>query len=286
MDGVENRRQEVDSRSVSSLEEAGSGSQSAGHESLVAGAQGDREVSAGARAGDANIWLVARDPSELAGAHAQMLAWCEQEITVAKAEKTGEEANLHIAQDKHWSTAPFKRRIRQLEQRVQFLEKVYAAVEAGYVIIPNFAMNVFAIRTERWEPTGAVDSTTWQRRGQKFVEPSKALPAGVGDYVNPLVDATHTSEKVGDKTHHIYESVDTFSDVNYPITIAKPVLMQRTAQAMALKVFDEIGVATDTVRGRSGTRGDPVLIGRILNPNPNKPALSVFLGWYFDPSVL
>jgi hypothetical protein len=66
-----------------------------------------------------------------------MLAWCEQEITVAKAEKTGEEANLHIAQDKHWSTAPFKRRIRQLEQRVQFLEKVYAAVEAGYVIIPN-----------------------------------------------------------------------------------------------------------------------------------------------------
>jgi hypothetical protein len=62
--------------------------------------------------------------------------------------------------------------------------------------------------------------------------------------------------------------------------------MQRTAQAMALKVFDEIGVATDTVRGRSGTRGDPVLIGRILNPNPNKPALSVFLGWYFDPSVL
>lgn len=217
-----------------------------------------------------------------------MLAWCEREITLTLAQKSEEEASLKIATDKHWSTAPFKRRIRQLEQRTVFLHKVYAAVEAGYVIIPNFAMNIFAIRTDETVPV--TQAEWWGQklsRNMTFTAAAKRLPEGDGEYVSPTVQTEHSVEKVGDTTHHNYVTVDTFSDVNYPIALARPELMQRTAQAMALKLFDEIGVAVDSSRiGGRWRRGDPVIIGRVLNSNRNRPDVSFFLGWYFDPSVL
>jgi hypothetical protein len=67
--------------------------------------------------------------------------------------------------------------------------------------------------------------------------------------------------------------------------LAKPALMQRTATAMAQKLFDEIGVAVDSsFSGR--TSGDPILLGRIRNPRRGRPDMTFFIGWYFDPSQL
>jgi len=63
--------------------------------------------------------------------------------------------------------------------------------------------------------------------------------------------------------------------------IAKPALMSKTAEAMALKIFDEIGVAVDT----KGRKSDPVIIGRIKNPR-QRPDLSFFIGWFFNPADL
>lgn len=50
--------------------------------------------------------------------------------------------------------------------------------------------------------------------------------------------------------------------------MAKPALMTAAGNAMTAKVFDEIGVAVDSIR------------------NPSGPDVSFYLGWYFDPSEL
>ena len=48
---------------------------------------------------------------------------------------------------------------------------------------------------------------------------------------------------------------------------------------------DEIGVAEDSWTGGTG-KPDPIIIGRLRNPRRNAPAISFFVGWYFDPSHL
>lgn len=73
--------------------------------------------------------------------------------------------------------------------------------------------------------------------------------------------------------------------LNFPLALAKPVLMERAAAAMGRKLFDEIGVAVDTQwRGRRS--GDPIILGRIRNPRRGRPDITFFVGWYFDPTNL
>lgn len=281
MDGGEVRGQEADRSAEEAVGESGQAGAEGGSVALVHRAEGNRAVPEPAPT--RNVRLIATDPADLARAHGEMVAWCDNEISIAQDDNLIESQNLEVAKQKHWSKAPFQRRIRLNTARIDFLGKIKEALLAGYVIIPNFSMNVFAIRTDDL-PAQGQDTWSYHRKGVTFTQPSRSLPEGEGEYVNPAVASSHSVVRDGDKTTHVYESVENFSDIQYPIVIAKPELMTRAAAAMELKVFDEVGVSVDTVRG--GRRGDPVLTGRILNPNPNRPDVSFFLGWYFDPSAL
>ena len=50
--------------------------------------------------------------------------------------------------------------------------------------------------------------------------------------------------------------------------------MEATERAMALKVFDELAEARDYVRC-----GDPMILGHILNPRRQHPAVTFFIAW-------
>lgn len=227
--------------------------------------------------------VVALNQPQLVDAHARMIAWVESARTQTFAELDEERANLATATERKWATEPFRKRVSRLTKRVEFFDKIEAALREGYVLVPNFPMTVFAIRTDARAPKGGVEEGRWNR----FVQRAQLLPAGAGRYVDPAPkvftqEAQVADGKGGTKTNVTQWPAEEFDAVTFPLAMARPMLMTSAGEAMARKIFDEVGIVTDS----GGPRPDPILVGRILNPNRGRPAVSFFLGWSFDPSRL
>jgi hypothetical protein len=224
--------------------------------------------------------LVAVDRPQLEAAHEKMIQWAIEQQDALSKERQDESANLTVAEERKWATAPFKRRLALIEKRWAFYKKIELALRAGYVIVPNFWMNVFAIRTDASKPRGRPSTSYWQH----FPQHGQMLPAGEGEYKSNLPERYQETDTVpdgkgGTKQETLYWP-EAFKDVEFPLALAKPALMSKVAQATIEKVFDEIGVAQDANVGR----GDPILLGRIRNPRQGRPAMTFFIGWHFDPS--
>jgi len=85
-----------------------------------------------------------------------------------------------------------------------------------------------------------------------------------------------------------------FLDVEFPLLACRPAIIDATTRAMALKVFDEIGILppdsshTDMAAAR---KGDPVIVGRIVDPRAKpgwaqRKRLSFLIGWFVDTKDL
>lgn len=235
----------------------------------------------------AGYQLIATDEGELRAAHQDMIEWAKDRQLACESERVEVEGNLRVAQENGWKTSPFEKRLPLLARRRAFYAKIEAALRAGYVIVPNFQMTIFAIRTDAKAPRGERTFSGWNP--EQFVQQAKLLALGEGEYKNPLPALLETHTQVDDgkggKKTEITRWADEFRALNFPMALAKPMLMERTAAAMTGKVFDEIGVAEDTAF-RGGRQGDPIILGRIRNPRPNKPDITFFIGWYFDPTGL
>jgi hypothetical protein len=230
--------------------------------------------------------LVATDDAQLRSAHGKMIDWARVRIATVEAEKTAEEESLAVAKERKWATAAFTRRIATMDKRITFYRKIESALLAGYVIVPNFEMTVFAIRTKAKAPRGGEVSRSW---GNTFQQTAQQLPEGEGEYKNPLPQVWQRTDKTTDakgekKEVTVWWPDDEFKDIEFPITLAKPALMTKTAEAMARRIFDEVGVAVD--RSNWSRRGDPIVLGRLVNPRKGASSLTFFIGWYFDPSNL
>jgi hypothetical protein len=230
--------------------------------------------------------LIATDRPQLEAAHARMIEWAQQQIARCRAEQKEEKDAFTIAKAQGWAHERFRRRVAAFDQRITFYEKIEQALRAGYVIVPNLQMTVFAIRTEAKTPRGNARSG----RYNTFTQSPQLLAAGDGRYVdpNPFVhteESTRLAEKGGVVTEITQWPTGLDDEIPFPIALAKPELMERTAEAMGRLLFDEIGVAEDTWNGGTG-KPDPIILGRLRNPRRNAPAISFFIGWYFDPSRL
>ncbi len=237
----------------------------------------------------ASYQLLALDEAQMRAAHQRMIDWAIAQQDECDRERAGEEENERIARNNGWGIKPFRRRIGLLAQRHDFYQKIEHALRAGYVIVPNFAMDVFAIRTDAESPrpnTQTADQGRWISPNN-FTQNAKRLELGDGRYVSPDPELHENTYSVDDGKGGKVAKVDrwaaAFTGVNFPMSLAKPMLMEATATAMQAHVFDEIGVAQDQAQS---VRGDPIIVGRILNPRRTRPAISFFIGWYFDPSAL
>lgn len=227
--------------------------------------------------------VIALNQPQLVAAHAQMLAWVETARTQTFTELDEERTNLATATERKWATEPFKKRVARLTKRVEFFDKIEAALREGYVLVPNFPMTVFAIRTDARAPKGGIEEGRWNQ----FVQRAQILPEGHGRYVDPRPKVMTQESQVpdgngGKKTAVSQWPAEEFDAVTFPLAMARPLLMTRAGETMARKIFDEVGIVTDS----GGPRPDPILVGRILNPNRGRPPVSFFLGWSFDPSRL
>lgn len=223
--------------------------------------------------------LVAFDPGELKLAQSNLTHWCEAKVQAIGREKADAERNLETARKAKWTTAPWKIVISRLSRRQEFFRKIKAALDAGYLIIPDLPMTTFAIRTKRNSPIGG--ESTYQ--STTFEQHSEALRIGSGRHVSPmpvLHERQIPVDKNGKPSTKIVYYPYGFQDVDFPMKLVHPTVLDATHRAMALKIFDEIGLV------QKDTRKDPIVMGRIRSPQQYGRHVHFFIAWWMDPESL
>lgn len=218
--------------------------------------------------------LVAITPSDLAPAQFQLTEFIGARIVGLNAEFNEVEVALESARRNKWGTKALTNVLNKLQRRRTFYGKLQAAVDAGYVIMPALPMDVIAIRTKAKGPRQA--QSDWS--SSEFVQHAQALPSGEGEYQNPvpIKDSFGDTDAKGKEVTK-YFPVDWRDDLEMPVELCKPELLERTQQAMALKLFDEIGVVRDDHGWNR--RGDPMIVGTIIDPTRQGRRLAFFLAW-------
>lgn len=229
--------------------------------------------------------VLATTRSALVSAHAELAEHVARQRDATVAEHAEVQAACALATDRHWATSPIKRRLARLERHLTFLDKVAGAIRAGYSIVPNFDLDLLAVRIRQAGRYG------WHRVNDRPTVGAERLPIGEGEYVSPepefeswredRLDAS--GKKIG--TNVIFRSTKD-APVAVPFVLLKRELADALHAAMTERLFDEIGVVNDA---RTRKRADPVLVGRVLHPNVrpgDRRGLCFFIGWWFDRRVL
>src|ERR1051326_948244 len=150
-----------------------------------------------------DLTLVALTPADMVPAQSSLVAWCDKKIAAVKQELSDIETNLELATEHGWKHRSVAAALERTKKRVLYYEKIKAAVEAGYLIVPNFPIDVFAVRVARAKQRQATSDYAY-RRDYKTAK-AELLPAGEGRYVDDEVFTIHQSydETVtGDKEQH------------------------------------------------------------------------------------
>ncbi len=227
-----------------------------------------------------DLHLVAETPAEMAQCNAALIEWCRHKIEAVFAESAELKAAYEHALAQKWKTSVLKRHWQMADKRLNYYQKILAALEQGYYIVPNFPITVFALRTDRNKPRGTADVYHWETFEQKSASP---LPQGEGEYQNPfpVIYERNIPEKnkEGVMVPKKYYFPKEWDDLEFPISMAKPQIMQTTTRAMALKLFDEIGILP-----KAQAKEDPLIVGRInlkTGPYTNK-TVTFILGWHLN----
>lgn len=217
--------------------------------------------------------LVAITPQDMAPAQQSLIEWIDARQTQIDTEFKETDIALQSAIRNKWGSKALTKALNRLQRRLTFYSKIRSAVEAGYVLMPALAMDVIAIRTKARQPRPAESS--WNNR---FEQTAAALPEGEGAYKNPkpLTDCDTTTNDKG-KEVTTYYPVDWNDEMEMPLALCKPELLERTQVAMARKLFDEIGVVRDN--HAFNRRGDPIIVGTIVDPTRRGRRFAFFLAW-------
>lgn len=240
-----------------------------------------------------NIFVAASTLEEMNAAQQKLIIWAGKKIEKLKDELKAAEVNLDIAKKRKWATDPFKRTVALATKKAEYYEKIRAALEAGYTIIPNMPMDIFAIRTTAKNPRKnlARASTTYGGTAHVNDQVSNNPPLNEGKFVSPQAFTDS----------HQYESKDRegkpvpmekawateFDEViDFPFKMARPSVLNATAKALTQKFFDELGSAPARQQSR---RGDPMVIGRIFYGGKNpwqQKGISFLISWFIDSKDL
>jgi len=231
--------------------------------------------------------IVARSPAEMERSRAAMLDWVGERLLEARADASEIEATLDRAVAVGWSTKGLDATLRRAQRLLTFYEKVEKAIEAGYYLVPNFDVDVVAVRTSKKRaPEEDVLRSSKGYGGPRTPEVlPDGSPAGEGRFVHHLPtvsrwDETIKTEKTPQgETFHMMR-VDDFRDPNFPLVFAKPMVMEDIQRAMKERVFDELAISPSRA---NVNRGDPMVIGRIVfRHNREERRVSFLVTWFLD----
>lgn len=220
-----------------------------------------------------DVALTATLPGEMIEAQDQLIAWCENKIAVEKADAEELRLATDHAKKCKWKYSTLQSNYYKAVRRVEYYEKIKLSLEAGFYIVPNFPIQMFAIRTKSKRPSYA-KMTEW-RGGSDFKQDAKELPVGEGEYKNPFPVIYET----GGENKHFYPGE--WDQFEFPVMMAKPQIMEATNRAMALRIFDQIGIMP------AHRKEDPVIIGQIHRKSGyNTKTVSFMIAWHLNTNVL
>lgn len=245
-----------------------------------------------------DIFVAARTLEEMNVAQKKLIAWAERKYQKMLEEKKSVEANLEIAKKRKWATAPFTKLVSEAQKKAEFYEKVKAALEAGYTIIPDMPMDVFAVRTSKKKVKENRASTSIQYGGQAWVKDQETNnpPLEDGKFVRPKA-IEGVSQWDGKNKDGSVNKMETrwakgfMEDIDFPFKFARPTVLNDTAKALSEKIFDQIGVAPSTNGGTTTrhrrAKGDPMVIGRIFyRKGWQEKGISFLVSWFIDSKDL
>jgi hypothetical protein len=238
--------------------------------------------------------VVASNREQMQVAQQQLVAWTEGRIARLRDELTNAEALLESARSHKWKISGYQAQVRKTKSKIDFYDKLKAAVELGYTIIPNFdGIDVFAIRTNRHRPK---QNFTKQNEIHGPVIPvdqvSECPQLGDGGWVSAT--AKYEQDRVQDgfdknqKPIFVQQAWATkHDDIDFPFKLVKPEILDSTRRAMKAMCFDDIGVYPARKRAR---RGDPMVIGRIhlgsYKYGQYQKTISFLITWFIDTKAL
>ena len=245
--------------------------------------------------------FVALTPEDMPTAQAEILAWCRARIVdlsreLAEARQSLRETKrLMLGSPKAWQNV-----VRRTVNRMIYYAKIQAAVRAGYLVVPNLPAEFIAVRVNDRAPR-VVEADAYPN-AINAAKPQLNLPPGVGRYVDETNPHTNLSydERVPDGNggttlqHRRWNRVDSYDEtVDFPAIFAKPIIIQATERAMALKLFDRIGIVNGGTTSLKSRKSDPIVIGQIIDGSQTRSwgggyprVVTFFIAWWLDTRSL
>ena len=232
--------------------------------------------------------VTASTPTQMAECQTAMIEWMANKVVTTKSESAELQTAYEHAKKNKWRNDTLKRHWQLAEKRVMYYEKLKLALESGFYIVPPFPIEVFAIRTDKERPVKSI-KVLCRSAQANFQQESPVLPASEGQYQNPHPKIEQGSFvpaiKPNESDKHQFWAED-WADIVFPINMSKPRIMEATSRAMALKIFDELGVLPQDYKRNP----DPVIIGRIFSPEKpkwgNRKSVSFMIAWNLNTGAI
>lgn len=234
---------------------------------------------------DNQLTVTAETPAEMAEANQFLVKWFVNKVAEVEIEAKELKEAHELAVKNKWRTVTLKRHAGLAEKRLTYYRKVLAALMEGYCIVPSFPISLFCVRTDSKKPkrTYMVSHSHW-KPGYIHPEFGEALPIGEGEYKphGPQVVENQIQRLEDGKMATRWESwAESWGDIEFPINMAKPQIMEATNRAMGLRIFDEFGVLPDP-----SPKKDPMIIGRIKRPgdpfSDGRNGICFIIAWHLD----
>ena len=242
---------------------------------------------------DGDVTVIARNRKEMDIANKSLIAWADRKLAALQTEKSEHEANFKLAKRRKIKSDAYQALATKTQKKIEYYEKIREALAAGYCIVPSMPIDVIAIRTTKKKPKANHSESVSQKDGYVSTpnvpnQKTNSPPAGEGKYVQPAAILREgrrefVSQKSGKEMIEISRWASNFQDeIDFPFKLAKPAILNATANALAEKVFDEIGVLPT----RPGS--DPMVIGRIKRSTGAYQFESVdfVIVWFIDTKDL
>lgn len=232
-----------------------------------------------------NLELSASTPQEMKQVQSNLILWAERKLRSLAVDADDLHASYEHAKKNKWKTTTLYNHWRKQVRLIEYYQKMLAAFQQGYILVPNFPIDLFAVRTNKESPNEYYGFERWADRSHKV----EALPKGEGEYVSPTTTILDSSEEVKNPQTGLMADkpvywASEFQEIDFPINMAKPHIMEATKFAMDLKIFDAIGVLPSAKR-----KVDPLICGQIIRVSRPIWALTVttyLIGWHIDTRTL
>lgn len=229
-----------------------------------------------------DIEVTAESGEEMQQCQGALITWAKAKLREAAAQSRELKLAFEHAVKRKWKSDTLKRHAALALKRFTFYHKFLEALKHGYQIVPSFPITLFAIRTKRKTVKAYFSkSSGWMNNRE---QDAQALPQGEGQYKNPFpIILEDTENDLEGKEVTKYWASD-WDEFEFPVSMAKPQIMEAASRAMALKIFDEIGICPEDPK-----KQDPMIIGNIIVPSSSPYAhrkVSFIIAWHLNTATI